>query len=247
MSRRYARAVAPLLAPAHDAETDAFGQARAHLVTIADAWPDLDQLVAAGSTPGSGGGKPASRAPIDAHVADVRQEIALWVRFLARVLMEEVTVQRTVMPPWADAGVHTAAWAPPSTDTGELAQHIAEERLGHFLYHEDQHLRIEFLDDAERLAGLARRTAWPSGARWLRTGVECTGHGTSDLGERVACPGEYRVFMHPDQDAVGDMVCNVDREHRITPLEWQRAQRRRPMNAQAAAKFAKSLRLARVG
>lgn len=240
MSRRNAR----IPTAVHQEETDAYGVARGHLETIADAWVELDALVAAGSAPGAGAGKPASRAPIDAHVADVRTEVALWVRFLARVLMEEVTVERVVLPPWADAGVHAEPWAPPTLDTGELARHIATERIGHFLHHEDEHLRIEFLDDAERLAGIARRTAWPSGARWLRTGVVCAEHGTSDLGERVACTGEYRVFMHPDQDAVGDMVCNLDREHRITPLEWQRAQRRRPMNAQAAAKFARTLRLA---
>jgi hypothetical protein len=248
MSRRRSRAVAPLLARAHeDAETETFGKVREQLLTIADTWPVLAVLLAAGSTPGSGGGKPASRAPIDAHVADVRQELALWVRFLARVLMEEVTVERTVMPPWADAGVHAAPWAPPSQDTGELAHHIATERLGHFLHHEDEHLRIEFMDDAERLAGLARRTAWPSGARWMRTGIDCTEHGTSELGQRVACQGEYRVFMHPGASAVGDMVCSEDGAHAITPLEWQRAQRRRPLNAQAAARFAQTLRLARVG
>jgi hypothetical protein len=40
------------------------------------------------------------------------------------------------------------------------------------------------------------------------------------------------------------MVCDVDPGHRITPLEWQRAMRRRPMNPQAAARFARTLRLA---
>jgi hypothetical protein len=240
MSRRNAR----IPEVVHQHETDAYGIARGHLETIADAWVELDDLVAAGSTQGSGAGKPASRAPIDAHVADVRTEVALWVRFLARVLMEEVTVERVIPTPWVGAGTFAEPWAPPTLDTGLLARHIATERIGHFLHHEDEHLRIEFMDDAARLAGLARRTAWPSGARWLRTGVVCTEHGTSDLGEREACTGEYRVFMHPDQDAVGDMVCTLDQEHRITPLEWQRAKRRKPMDAQAAARFARTLRLA---
>ena len=241
MSRRNARI--PMV---EQQETDAYGIVRGHLEAISDAWVELDGLVAAGSTPGGGEGKPASRAPIDAHVADVRTEIALWVRFLARVLMEEVTVERAVPTPWVGAGTFAEPWAPPTLDTGQLARHIASERIGHFLHHEDEHLRVEFLDDAERIAGLARRTAWPSGARWLRTGVECTEHGTSDMGERVACRGEYRVFMHPDQSAVGDMVCTDDQEHTITPLEWQRAQRRRPMDSQAAAQFARTLRLGRI-
>lgn len=225
-------------------ETDAYGRAREHLLTIADAWPVLASLVAAGSTPGSGAGKPASRAPIDAHVVDVRKELELWVHFLARWLMEEVTVERVVPTPWVGAGTHAEPWAPPVLDAGELVRHIATERIGHFLHHEEEQLRIEFLDDAARLAGLARRTAWPSGARWLRTGIDCTEHGTSDLGERVPCRGEYRVFMLPGQEAPGDMVCTDDQGHRITPLEWQRAMRRRPMNAQAAANFARTLRLA---
>lgn len=246
MSRRRSRAVAPLLAHAHDAETDAYTRARTHLLTVADAWPRLDELVAAGSSPSAGGSKPGSRPPIDAHVADVRQEVALWVRFLARVLMEEVTVERWPGVPWAAERRVAELWAPPTLDTGSLARHIAHERIGHFLAHEDQHLRMEFLDDAERLATLVRRTVWPSGARWMRTGIDCTEHGTSELGERVACSGEYRVFMRPEQQVIPDMVCSLDDEHRITPLEWQRAQRRRPMNAQAAARLAMTLRLARV-
>lgn len=239
MSRRNAR-----IPDTQPHETDAYGQARERLETIADAWTVLEKLVAAGSTPGSGAGKPASRVPIDAHVADVRTELALWVRFLARVLMEEVTVERWPGVPWALLHRVAEPWAPPTLDTGLLVRHIATERIGHFLHHEDQHLRIEFLDDAERLAGLARRTAWPSGARWLRTGVLCAEHGTSDLGERVACTGEYRVHMLPGQDVMPDMVCSEDQEHRITPLEWQRAERRKPMDVQAAAKFARTLRLA---
>lgn len=239
MSRRNAR-----IPDAQPQETDTYGHAVEQLETIADAWTVLEKLVAAGSTPGSGAGKPASRVPIDAHVADVRQEIALWVRFLARVLMEEVTVERWPGVPWALHHRVAEPWTPPTLDTGLLARHIAKERIGHFLAHEDQHLRIEFLDDVERLAGLARRTAWPSGARWLRTGVECTEHRTSDMGARVACTGEYRVHMLPGQEAMPDMVCSEDQSHRITPLEWQRAMRRKPMDAKAAAKFVRTLRLA---
>lgn len=242
MSRRKGRI--PDLQPQ---ETDTYGTTREHLLTIAETWPWLDDLVAAGSSPGSGASQPGSRAPIDAHVADVRTELTLWVRFLARVLMEEVVIERHVPTPWADAGVHADPWAPPTIDTGELARHIALERIGHFLHHADEQLRVEFLDDAERMASLARNTAWPSGARWLRTGIECTEHGTSDMGARVVCEGEYRVLMLPGQAAIPDMVCDVDPGHRITPLEWQRAQRRRPMNAQAAARLARTLRLARVG
>jgi len=247
MSRRHRRSEQDDAAlSVHDGETTTYSRAREQLVDIATAWPVLTDMVAAGSTPGSGSGKPASRTPIDAHVADVRTELALWVRFLARVLMEEVVVERWPGVPWSAGHRVAEPWAPPTLDTGELAHHMATERIGHFLAHEDQHLRVEFLDDAKRLSGLARRTAWPSGARWMRTGVECTEHGTSDLGERVVCQGEYRVFMHPDQDVVPDMVCTDDSAHRITPLEWQRAQRRNPMDAQAAARFAMTLRLARV-
>ncbi|MFI6428483.1 hypothetical protein [Promicromonospora sp. NPDC050880] len=226
-----------------DSETAAYWRAQNQLVEIADAWVELDELLAAGSTPGSGASKPASRAPIDAHVADVRAEISGWVQFLARALMEEVTVERWPGVPWAAGHRVAELWAPPTIDTGELVRHIAHERIGHFVMHPDQQMRADFLAAAEEWAGLARRTAWPSGARWLRTGVECTEHDTSDLGQRVPCEGEYRVFMHPDQEQIPDMVCDVDPGHRITPLEWQRAQRRKPMNPQAAARLARTLRL----
>jgi len=242
MSRRHARI--PDLQPQ---ETDTYGETREHLVTIADAWLWLDDLVAASSSPGSGAGQPASRVPIDAHVADVRTELAVWVRSLAWLLVREVTVERWPGIPWAAGHRVAEPWVPPTINTGELARHIALERLGHFLHHSDEQLRVKFLADAKRMAALASSTAWPSGARWLRTGIECTEHGTSDLGERVVCEGEYRVLMLPGQDVIPDMVCDVDPGHRITPLQWQRAQRRRPMNAQAAARLARTLRIARVG
>ena len=99
MSRRHARI--PDLQPQ---ETDTYGETREHLVTIADAWLWLDDLVAASSSPGSGAGQPASRVPIDAHVADVRTELAVWVRSLAWLLVREVIV----------GGTHGSATAWPS-------------------------------------------------------------------------------------------------------------------------------------
>lgn len=240
MSRRRER----IPDPRPQVETDVYGRTRQYLIDVADAWPELGRLVAASSGNGAGGGKPGSRVPIDAEVADVRTGLARWVQFLARVLMEEVTVERWPGIPWAPTYRVAQPWAPPTIDTGELARHIAVTRIGHFLAHEDEHLRAEFLTTAKEWSTVARSTAWPSGARWLRTGVDCTEHGTSDLGEPVPCDGEYRVFMHPDQEAIPDMVCDVDPGHRITPLEWQRAQRRRPMNAQAAARLARTLRFA---
>ena len=50
------------------------------------------------------------------------------------------------------------------------------------------------------------------------------------------------MWMKPDQDILGDMVCNHDDTHRITPAEWFRAMRRSP-DAFAAAKSVMNQRL----
>lgn len=219
------------------------------LRTIAHAYRWLGAILDAqsGGSTGGIGGAFGAKVPVNAHVVDVRLQLERWIHFLARWLMKEVTVERWPGVPYA-AEYRTPAepWAPPVTETAALAEHVAMWRIGHFTHHADEQLRLEFFDDLAEMHSLACRTAWPSGARWLRLGVPCPEHGTSDLGERVACTGEFRMFMRPGELELGDMVCSVDGEHRITPSEWQRAMRRRPIDNTQAARFAATLRLVRI-
>ena len=77
------------------------------------------------------------------------------------------------------------------------------------------------------MRSLAERAAYPSGRRWIPLHIACLEHGTSDKGERVVCPGQYRALLDPEKPGlIPDMVCEADPTHRISPLDWQRAARK---------------------
>lgn len=185
-----------------------------HLRAIAETWPALLQQLPSSSAPDQARGKRTKRAaspiPINAHVSDVIAEITEWTVFLARVLMDETD------------------WTPASTDTPDLLRQIADERVGHFTAHPDEALALGVADDAERLAKLARTTAYPSGRRKIPLNIACIEHGTSDLGERIPCTGSLYTVLVPDE-SIGDFICDQDPAHRMTPLQWQRSQKRDPI------------------
>lgn len=182
-----------------------------HMRDITDLWPELHAALAGGGSPDSAGVHtvPSSRMPINAHVSDVIAEIDAWVHFLARVLLDETD------------------WLPASDRTADILDDIATNRVGHFTEHTDEGIREATADDAKRLAKLALNTARPSGRRKIRLGTPCLEHGTTDLGERIVCTGEYTTVLDPSE-TIGDLVCSKDPAHRMTPLEWQRAQRHDP-------------------
>lgn len=181
-----------------------------HLREIANLWPELEARLGGSSTGDDvkRSAKPGSRPPIDTHVADVMHEIQSWTTYLCRVLLDETD------------------WKPPAElDTPGLLTDIAKWRVGHFTADDyDEMARAAFIEDAQEMHALALRTARPSGARRIPLHVRCMDHGTSDLGERVACEGEYYTLLIPDR-GMQDMVCSEDPTHRMSPLEWQRAMR----------------------
>jgi len=185
-------------------------EARRHMLAIADAWPDLeDRLGREGSTVGDKvSGTKTPGLVINEHVSDVMGEVREWVTFLARALIDETD------------------WTPPAGGTPELLHDIATNRIGHFTEHPDEGLRLAFHDDAREMHRKVMGAAYPRGIRTIRLGIPCDEHTTSDLGERVPCPGQYETRLDPEE-SIGDLVCSTDPEHRMTPLEWQRSQRRR--------------------
>lgn len=170
---------------------------------------------------------PASKPPISVEVSAVIEEVHGWAIFLARVLIDEIE------------------WVPPKPATTEtLLADIALARCGHFTEHPDEALALGVLDDARRLRHLVRRTIAPTGRRKIELGVACMDHGTSDLGERVACRGSYFTWLTPDE-YLQDMICSHDPMHRMTPLEWQRAQRRGTFDKRAMEDLVRAM--SRVG
>ncbi len=183
--------------------------ARDDLLAVAATWPDLvNRLARWGSSASDGMPKgrpdPSEGSVIDMHVSKVCAEIRDWVAFLARVLVDETD------------------WTLPARyDTGSLAAAIARQRVGHFTAHPDVHLRLAFFDDATRMRKLAEKTAYPDGYRTLDTRVPCEEHGTSPAGERIVCPGVYKIRPRVD-GSMPDMICSVDSTHRIRPEVWSR-------------------------
>lgn len=204
------------------------------LWAIAAKWPELKAAAARGE--GAGGekvkGSKSAPIPINAAVVDVISEVDQWAVFLARTLMDEVLVH-TIIDTTTVPFVHTQIdrydpWAPASTRTEKILEQIAAERVGHFTHHEDEMLALAFIDDASRLRRLVEHAAQPSGRRTLQIGARCFEHGTSDMGARIPCPGQYTVLADPEKPyVIPDVICDEDRTHRIDPTEWQRAYRRR--------------------
>lgn len=213
---------------------------------IIAAWPELKARVA----PGGGGqgekvkGSKRPPIPIDPHVVDVMSEVEQWVHFCARVLLDEVPPVHGCNGDCHGALEHRCdeecdglATSPedcpdrvdPITSSNVVTQmRQIVEHIGHFTEHEDPMLSVAFCDDAERLRKLVEMTARPAGRRRLRIGARCFEKATTDMGARVPCPGQYTVLADPDQPyTIPDIVCDANRAHRIEPVEWQRAYRRK--------------------
>jgi hypothetical protein len=222
--------------------------ARNHLLDIAGIWPELEARVARGGNPDprdSGDqGKRKRRSvapiPIDPAVVDVMAEVEAWVVFLAHILMDEVIIETPVLGPVR--ATLSVSWAPVGVSTPGLLRQVAE-RVGHFTEHEDEMLRLAFMDEVRDFAHKAQNAARPPSRRWIRLGVPCLEHGTSDLGERIVCTGQYGTLL--GEGLLGDMICEKDSMHRMTPLEWQRGQRRGAFDDQAMQELVR--RVLRVG
>ena len=212
-------------APAQHSALDA----RDDMLAIADTWPDLEDRLGREEPP-RGEKVSGSRVPglvINETVSQAMGEIRSWVHFLARVLMEEVTITHTVEMPAGSVLTFTEPWRPQSTGVTDILREIARERIGHFTAHPDQGMRLAFHDDARAMRELAERTAYPSGRKWVRVHVACLEYLTTAAGERKPCPGGYRVLLDPELPGlIPDMVCEKDGAHRISPLDWQRAARK---------------------
>lgn len=188
--------------------------ARDDLLAIAAAWPDLeDRLGREGGGPSDGMPRavtPTRGLVINEHISEIMREVREWVAFLARVLMDEVRVD---LPTRGEDGeVFTSPWAPANTDTAAMLGEIARTRIGHFTSHADEQVRITFHDDAKHYRTKVTRAAYPDGYRTLDTRIPC---------DADTCAGTYKV--RPDGQRMPDLVCSVDRTHRLDPAVWSRA------------------------
>ncbi|HLS00535.1 MAG TPA: hypothetical protein VK054_00915 [Beutenbergiaceae bacterium] len=148
------------------------------------------------------GQKPGSALPLNTKASEVKGEIDTWAHQLAQTLITEIE------------------WKPPNPPTTpRILQDIANMRIGHFT--ESSHGE-HFMDTAHHYAKLIKHTIHPQPPKRIRLGIPC---------HAPDCTGQYQALLLPWKNTLPDMTCSRDEEHRLTPYEWQRAQRR-PKNYQ---------------
>lgn len=151
--------------------------------------------------------------PISAHILDVRldtfHDLHYWCSFIlenmrgangaALATHVELTIDgmTAFVNTWADRIV---------TDFPDDGQNLGKEVAKH----------------ARNLSGIVQET----GVRKFPIGG-CPEHGTSDMGERIPCPGELRAMLRKDDDLLpSEVACSVDEEHRWAAREWMQLGRR---------------------
>lgn len=200
-------------APAQHSALDA----RDDLLAIAAAWPDLeDRLGREGGGPSDGMPRavtPTRGLVINEHISEIMREVREWVAFLGRQLVDETD------------------WRTTSTHTGDILTDIARNRIGFFTAHQDEQMQHAFHDDAKHYRRVVTQAAYPDGYRTLDTRIpcehvynpECTCRGmdeTPGCQHNQPCTGTYKV--RPDGQRMPDLVCSVDRTHRLDPGVWSR-------------------------
>ena len=83
----------------------------------------------------------------------------------------------------------------------------------------------------------------PRGTHWTPVNLACDDHDTSDLGERIPCPG--RMWAKVGTEVMPDLVCDHNPDHTVEPGTWKRQGWRRrlrqPLNPSGMARLAQRL------
>jgi hypothetical protein len=189
------------------------GSIRRDLQRIADNYDEaLDPVRHATGSPVKGSKEPP--LPVSAHILDVRAEAHRDLMFWARFLLDEV---RDVN---GDAITYRHG-------TDAIADLVA------FVTVWVEWLVTNMPDDADNLATEAaqharalRAVVEEIGARRFPIGA-CIEHGTSDMGERIPCPGQMRAVLRKTDDLLpSEITCSLDAEHAWPASEWLRLGRR---------------------
>lgn len=211
---------------------------RRNLNKIAERWPDLE---AALTTPGVDFEKGNTKNSMVAVGTNVNEAAVAARRACTDAVWFAVQVIRDDLD---DAG---RPFRPPPTsttrsqdDTPAVARWLSSWHVAHITHRTARETAegiASDIADAEHRTYLVCETTPP---RRIDTGMRCEEHGTSDLGERVACLGLMRASL---TDAMPDLVCSVDLSHRIPPDVWSREywKRAHPMDETAVRNLARRI------
>ena len=191
-------------------DTDPAETLRDDLHSVADDWDDL-QTAAVHPVKGPPGERVDATPDHDLRVGwtalDLIRRVESDIWFALRVLADE-----------------TSGPLPVNKPTVEQLRYLADWRAPWLARHPD--IGAAICTDWAKTALDVQRAARPERRRRIDVGVPCPEHATSDLGERIPCPGGLGVTIGPATDLMPDLVCDHDDTHRISPEEWLRAARR---------------------
>lgn len=210
------------------------------LTDIADLWDDLEEaLTGSGAIFGSeqgktkNAGKGATGLEVNEAAVTARRAATAHVWAFARIVFD-----------WADSLDRSIA-GPRHQTTPEVARWLAKWHVNVFAVHAGRTTALAFIEDTHDVKRAVWSAARPTGARKVETGIPCVDHAVTELGERVPCPGLMVTWVGPETERLPDLVCSVDKAHRVDPATWQAAgwkrAHARPMNEAAMARLAHAM------
>lgn len=152
--------------------------------------------------------------PISAHILDVRMEAARDLAYWAQFLLDEVR----------DVNGNPLQHGPRSTDVDVLVPFVVTwvDWLIQFMPDDAENLGIDAAKHAKALRGVVGGF----GSRKFPIGP-CIEHGTSDMGERIPCPGQMTALLRQTDELLpSEIYCTTDAEHRWAASDWLRLGRR---------------------
>jgi hypothetical protein len=187
--------------------SDLAGSIRRSLWAIRDHYDEALDAPRAGGISGVRGSKEPP-LPVSAHVLDARRACHHDLLHYARAIQFMCT----------DIEGRSIQTRLDGDDPAELAAFIDRwaENLERVAQAEARLCEAEMAAHARTLFAVA------TGVRVRRFPVgPCPEHGTSDMGERIPCPGELSAALRSDDSLLpSEVVCSEDREHRWSASQW---------------------------
>ena len=194
---------------------------RDNLHKIADRWEALEQCLTEAEAEAvdraeqgkAKNGMKSVGTSINEAAVKARRACTDVVWFIVQVIRDDLdTARRPFEPPTTSANRT-------QDDTPTLARWLAVWQVAHITHRTARDTAEEIARDIAAAEAATYRVVEIGPERKVKVGLPCEQHGTSDLGERVPCPGEMEAKLSRQMP---DLVCSEDAGHRIPPDVWSR-------------------------
>lgn len=221
---------------------------RDNLLTIAERWPELENALQWRETPNAGPIPPqpgdidpdegvgnVTGLTVNEQVIHAMRKSASIVRYCTLTLRDEADrVGTPHTPPRTDGSLD---------DTPKLARWVALANAYTLTTAPPENVVHAIAGDLITAETATYRALNPRGIHWAPVNLACDDHDTSDLGERIPCPG--RMWAKVGTEVMPDLVCDHNPEHTVEPGTWERQGWRRrlrqPLHPSGMARLAQRL------